>query len=75
MSEAVAELRKEGHGEVVVEVDGVLYCGEDLYQCEGCELRALYRFELGDDGLCCVCTDEAEHVRQLRSDYYAGLLP
>lgn len=64
--------------DLVVEVDGVPYCAEDLYGCGDCDLRTPRRSDLDEDGLCGDCAAEArreaEHVRQLRADYHAGLL-
>lgn len=74
----VDELHAEGAAELVVMVDGQPYNDEDLHHCGGCGLRTPYRLDLDDDGLCPDCAAEAdaeeEHIRQLRSDYYASVL-
>lgn len=46
-------------------------CGYDLTHCSSCgELCE----ELDDEDICRACLDEAEHERQLRSDYSRSVL-
>lgn len=76
--ECVQELIDEDCAELIVELDGAKYNGEDLYSCDGCERRFVSHSDLDEDGYCETCAeearDEAAHQRQLRSDYYASVL-
>ena len=76
--EDATELRTEGLGELVVKINGSLYCSEDLYICMDCGMKTPDCGDLDDDGLCETCSseicDEIDHMRQLRSDYYASIL-
>lgn len=42
---------------------------EDRPPCERCELGD---HELSDENICSECEEEAKHMRQLISDYYAS---
>ena len=71
------EAKQEDWLELVVELDGEKYNSEDLYACDGCENWHVSASEL-EEGFCPECIiegeEEAEHQRQLRSDYYASVL-
>jgi len=77
-AEMLKDLVDEGLTELIVYIDEVPYCDEDLYGCDGCELRTPDYADLNDDGLCEECAkeaaEEAEHMRQLRADYQASVL-
>ena len=77
-AEELAEAKEEGWEELVVEVDGEKYNSEDLYSCDGCDEWHVSHSDLDEDGYCEDCAqearEEAEHMRQLRSDYYASVL-
>jgi hypothetical protein len=72
------ELRAEGLGSTLVEVDGQLYSEDDVFRCEDCGAPTPDRPDLDDDGRCLSCAalaeQEAKAAKELRSDYYAGRL-
>lgn len=76
--EGLGELIEEGWHELIIYVDGQPYNEEDLFHCCGCELMFPDRWELDDEYLCPDCAtearEEARHMKELRSDYYASQL-
>lgn len=76
--EALAELVEEDLGDLVFLLDGVPYNEEDLYVCDGCDLRFTDRSELDEDCLCEGCAEEAEEARRdledLRRWYRSAVL-